>query len=478
MSVTDRLQALRAEAKQSRVMLNIGCLLDIPSGRYHEGKNGEMILSGGFPSLVGVAGQPNTFKSLLSHAINLIAMERYQPEISLVYDTENTITEERIKTLAKELTNLNIDELFDGENPKMSLIDTLLPGNTFFEELKDYGKARLGIKKSEMVETPFLNKDGSPIKTTRPAFIEIDSFSLLTVDALEELYDKSEIGDSSLNAEAMNGGRYKSQLMSQLPSLANRANFYMIMTAHVGKEIKMDKYAPAGKTLSYIPTTLKLKRVPENFSFLTGVTYYTSSPVAMQYKEDKMCEFPLSTKETHVGDTDLTKVTVTIWRSKAEASGRTFELVFSQRDGLQVGLSELNHLRNSKFRSVGKMTYKFAFGCTGKSAYDFSLELLPDTRVMRTTARRMFNENAKLKRAMSITAELNQMYCLWQLDEKYICSPAELREDLIKMGYDWDKLLETRGYWVFKEDKHPLPFLSTLDLLRMRTGEYKPKWYK
>ena len=46
------------------------------------------------------------------------------------------------------------------------------------------------------------------------------------------------------------------------------------------------------------------------------------------------------------------------------------------------------------------------------------------------------------------------------------------------MGYDWDKLLETRGYPLidnYNED-YP-PYLSTPDLLDMYLGKYHPWWY-
>ncbi len=36
------------QAPRLRPFLNIGCLMDIPTGRYYEGNNGEMILNGGW----------------------------------------------------------------------------------------------------------------------------------------------------------------------------------------------------------------------------------------------------------------------------------------------------------------------------------------------------------------------------------------------------------------------------------------------
>ena len=58
-----------------------------------------------------------------------------------------------------------------------------------------------------------------------------------------------------------------------------------------------------------------------------------------------------------------------------------------------------------------------------------------------------------------------------------LCTPKELYDALIQKGYDWNRLLETRGYWTFNNEQQALPFLSTMDLLRMRVGLYHPYWY-
>ena len=61
--------------------------------------------------------------------------------------------------------------------------------------------------------------------------------------------------------------------------------------------------------------------------------------------------------------------------------------------------------------------------------------------------------------------------------ENLLCTPKELYDDLIKLGYDWDILLNTRGWWTIdNETKELPPFLSTKDLLLMRTNEYTPYW--
>ena len=458
--------------------LNIGCLLDIPYGRYMEGVDGEMILNGGMPGFLGIAGEANTYKSQLAQAINLRVMERYDPHYAIIYDTESTSYIERWIALAEKLTTLDTDVVFDPENMKVGMSDGSLTGNRFFENLKTYINQKIDEKTSLMRDTPFIDKTGKTHRVLSPSTVALDSISSFSVDALDAIYDKNELGESGLNAVALNSARYKSQLISQLPSLAKRGSLYCTVNSHVGKEIKMEKYAPAGKTLAQIPTNLKFKNVSENFSFLTGITYYTFAPETLRYT-DKTCEWPLSTKETYEGDNDLQKVKVIALRGKGGPTGSVFELVYSQRDGLLIGLSELNHLKRKENRSIRGMDYKkIGFGLTGKDGYNFSLELYPDTVLRRTDFRRKWQEDPRLQRALTITTELQQLYSLWNLDEHYLCSPAQLRQDIIQLGYDWNRLLDSRGYWTFKDMKPQRPYLSTMDLLRMRVGEYTPKWYK
>jgi hypothetical protein len=107
--------------------------------------------------------------------------------------------------------------------------------------------------------------------------------------------------------------------------------------------------------------------------------------------------------------------------------------------------------------------------------------LLPDVSLQRTTLRKQINENYALRRALEITSEMLQMQYLFSpAGKQYLCTPEDLYNDLIAMGYDWDTLLnKTRGYWIFEEeDNNNLPFLSTMDLLRMRGGVYTPYWLK
>jgi hypothetical protein len=81
---------------------------------------------------------------------------------------------------------------------------------------------------------------------------------------------------------------------------------------------------------------------------------------------------------------------------------------------------------------------------------------------------------------MNITAELCMMRNLWHdMEEGLYCHPRELYNDITAKGYDWDLLMDTRGYWVPLEEEaqQKYPFLSSMDMLNIRAGAYHPYWY-
>lgn len=464
------------EDNMFKPLLNIGALMDIPTGSYYTGKHGESILSGGHATFVGVVGRGNTFKSMLSRYINLVTIARYDTELAILYDTEGNIQRERVKRLAKHIDGLNEEYVFDETNRKYSITDNRVYGDLFYERLKLLGKSRQARLSKITKKTPFVDINGNYKEALSPLLIEIDSISEFKTAKTADVFDKSKLGDSSNNMNAMTEARLKGQVISNFPNMGAINGYYITVTGHVGDKHQMEKFATNPKHLSFMKNNTAIKRASENFTFLTNHTWSCHNLKVLENKSDKTCEYPNPDKGTFVGDAELIKIYVTPWRSKSGSSGIPFQLVFSQNDGLQVSLSELNHLRENKSFKINGKNYEWGFGCEGSSVSKFKLEIYPQVVLTRTNVREKIKGDYKLRRAFTITSEMHQIFSLHTQYQQYVCTPAELYNDLVKMGYNWDQLLETRGYWVFNDSKEPRPFLSTLDLLKMRVGEYTPYW--
>lgn len=459
-----------------RPFLNLGCLFDIPTGSYKTGKHGESILNGGLAPITGIGGRGNTYKSTIAHFMTLRTLDRHGLAEAVVNDTEESLELDRLYHLCRWMPHIGGVPLQD-EGRLMLTAKTVMSGNKFFDEFRDYMKERKKDPKTHQKLTPFIDKEGKNIPAFVPVVSEVDSFSQMDIEALDKLYDAHEVGESGLNVEALKSAAAKSQMMMQLPGVTGMGGGYMILTAHVGDEHQLDPYAPPKKKLAFFKGSVKFKRVPENFTFLTNNCWYSISASVMLNQATKTPEFPRNKEDDMKGDTDLMRITVQNLRAKSGPTGLPMEIIASQRDGIHVGLTELNYLKDKDNKTDGYEKVGWGLGGHDKSYF---VELYPDVNLQRTTVRGKIDGDPLLQRALEITSEMCQMGNLWHhLPEGLLCTPKALRDDLEAKGYDWNLLLNTRGYWKFEEDVTPttLPFLSTMDLLRMRQGSYHPWWY-
>lgn len=452
------------QAPRLRPIFNLGCLFDIPTGRYYKGKHGEMILCAGLASFTGIAGRGNMGKSLIAHFMILRIMARYMTKANF-YDTETSMTLERLYQLAMQFPELMGEDL--AELKKLVLTDsTMVSGNKWFDKFRDMSILKKKEHKSLSRTMPFIDNHGQFIKCIVPHLFEIDSLSMFITDSVDAIYDKNEIGDASANTDALRSAAAKTQMLMQMPNLTAGANNLVIATAHAGDKHQLDQYAPDPKKLAHLKGKTVFKNVPEKFTFLTNNLWYCNSVSVLQNKATKAPEFPAGPEDNLEGDTDLNLLVMQNLRAKSGPTGMPFEVIYSQREGLLVGMTEFNYC---KF---------FKYGIGGHDRAYF-IELCPDITMQRTTVRGKIRDNPRLQRALEIQSEMCQMENLgFGQARGYLMEPKELYTKIKEMGYNWDELLETRGYWDFEENKNPKNFLSTLDILRMAKGEYVPYWYK
>lgn len=449
-----------------RPLLNLGCLMDIPTGRYRVGVHGESTLNGGLAHITGIGGAGNTFKSTLAHYMTLICVARHIKASAVVYDTEISLMMERLVELSWWM-----DEIGEGlieEIERVILGDkTTQSANEWFEAFKSFLAEKRKDPKNNRLKTPFLDKDGKQIEAPVPSLFEIDSLSQMDFDVVLTMQEKNEVGSSGMNMEAMKAASAKSQMLNQLPGIAGSSGAHVILTAHVGEEHQLDPMSPPKKKLAFLKQGIKFKNVPEKFTFLTNNCWYVTGSKPLQNQSTKGAEYPRTREDVMSGDTDLFIINVLNVRAKSGPTGMPIDIIVSQKEGILPSLSEFHYVKTNG---------RFGLGGHDRAYY---FELKPEVSMQRTTVRSKLREDYRLRRAAEITAEMCQMKNLWfDTDNDKHCSPAILYEDLKGLGYDWDILLNTRGWWAFEGcEPEDLPFLSTMDLLNMRKKEYHPWWY-
>ena len=452
-----------------KILINIGALFDIPTGSYITGSKGESILNGGLGQNTGIVGGGNNFKSTTLHYFMLSAANRMLATgdtAMTTYDTEVNISIDRLESMASKFEY--IPKYPITENMIWSITDkSLEPADRWYNDMLKYTTEKSKNKSAKVKYTAFKDPyENKPLEMTLPTFVEIDSLSEFEPEATVNMVEK-DIEDS--NTVFMKQGLFKTKVLSSLPRISHSSNTFFLLTAQIGEKIDMAtgpaKYQQPSKKLQHLKAGDTIKGVSGKFFYLLNNAWFAHTASVLKNAGTKLAEYPKDNKDTL--ETDLNIVRMTQLRSKSGPSGYTLELIVSQTDGILDYLTEFHHIKTN-----GK------FGLEGNDR-SYNIVFCPDIKLSRTTVRSKLVDNYKLRRAVNIASELLQLHKFQHnlANDGLLCTPEELYKELKEMGYDWDVLLDTRGWWAIDNySKKVRPFLSTMDLLKMRLGQYIPYW--
>lgn len=452
-----------------KLFINTGCLMDIPSGSFVVGLKGETIINGGLSHAEGILGGGNNFKSTLLYHRMLEAMDMVFEDYDTLasqYDTEINTSYDRIEHLASHYDHLP-SPLTYGDKPALMVTDkATIHANKWAENLMNYAEAKIKNKDDDITFDAFIDPiTRKPLVLKLPTFASIDSFTEFESEGGANMLS-GDMDNSDTNTHFMRQGLFKTKFLSQLPRLTTGANIYMCMVAHIGEKINMATgpamYNQPPKELQHLKQGIKPKGTTGKFYYLTTSCWMAHTASILKNQATKLSEYPIDTND--INSEDLNTVKLTQLRSKSGMSGYTIEVVVSQNDGVIPELTDFHFIKES-----GR------YGIVGSNIH-YSLILCPEISISRGTVRRKMDDNPRLRRAARLTADLLQLWIFHQRLEKegLLCKPDELYEDIKKLGYDWNVLLDTRSHWKIKQYAPGVPYLSILDLLKMRKGLYHP----
>ena len=451
---------------EARSFLNIGFPFTIATGSIKRGYRGEPICNGGMQHFTGVAGAANLYKSTIAHGMHLAMQKQYYEFFtSMLYDTEPpSCSFERMAMLGRRF-GLTEDDI----RAKLFLTDsTVMMGNKWFKAFRDWNTAKSERSKKERLTLPWPDRNGKPITVPYPDGVEVDSLSMMQLDVVEKIFDENEVGDSGANIEAMKGQAAKTQMIIQIPTLITGTNTFLTMTAHIGKTYQLDPRTPPTRYLTFLKSEAKLKNVPEKFTFLTNNLWMATGGTVLKNATTKAPEFPRGPEDDLTGDTDLMVIALVNLRAKNGPSGLPVEIVVSQNEGWDEGLSALLYLRQYKDKAFGEGP-GWGMGGHDRSYY---LDLYPECKLQRTTVRGKMEEDRRLKRAMVLSAEICQIRNIWHhIPKDKIPTMAELYTKLKEKGYSWDKILDSRPWWSFDEQKLEKNYCWGMTLIEIYNGE-------
>jgi hypothetical protein len=453
-----------------RPSYNVGAGLDIPTGTWLRGKYGESILNGGAGALTGFVGIGNQYKTtMVEYEIGQI-FARYIVRLdngqALSYDTESNKSESRLSHIVGQLEGITPDNN-PVTNAKWIITDKgKALGDEFHEQYKQLVADKLKNRDKLLMATPFLDRDGSNFKDLIPTPVCVDSMSEFETTDVADMKEENALGEKGGNTIFMRQGLAKMRMFTELPRLIDQGNTPYFMTAHIGKYIAMDPHAPQPKKLQFLKNGDVVKGVSDKFFFSTTAAWQCTNASPYNNDGSKGPEYPADSSDNMKMDTDLMSVTITLLRNKYGRSGLTHVVMVSQELGVLPSLTEFHYI---------KTVDRFGFATANTQNYE--LVLCPEIKLSRTTIRTKIAKHPELRRALNILSEMLQTIQLTTDKEGVFCTPQQLHDDLVAMGYDWPTLLATRGWWTYDNDKHPVPFLSSMDLLRMRRGLYVPYWW-
>lgn len=460
-----------------RIAINIGAGFDVLNGSYVRGTRGERILNGGFGHTFLVGGKQNQGKTKVLQYATAKFLRHFPGGTAFVTDTEMTSTFQAWQSFFeynKSVAMLIGRDPLDLEQPRIELADssnyeTL---DAWWDEIKLRQDEMLKNKKL-LLETPFQDRDGSAMKIIHPTINFLDSITDAHGKGTDSVMEDTELTDSKANTLHLNDSREKTRLFMEMIPRCQRTYNYSLMSAHVSKNVNMGSMTPVSKQYAALPQDIKLSGIPNKALYKTSASLYISAFETLQMSSsDKTPRYPLNDFEKgNTSSTDVKRITLSMLRAKGGGgSETTLDIIYSQSLGVLEGLSN--------FHRCFAAPNNFGMTVSGQ-VQTFAMDLYPEVKFNRFNVRKLLDEDVKLARACEITSDL-LLLRRFSTDpevQNYWVTPAELRKGLEAKGYDWNELLETRGWWTMCIYEPHLPnFLSTLDLLRMNAGLYTPYW--
>lgn len=466
----------RSTAKKTEAMLliNLRALRDIPTASFVKGARGETIVNGGLGPTWAIVGKGNNYKTTLMDDCSFTALSHIRETHDTYgeqYDTEVNVEIFKKNERASTYPNMGDNPVFEDES--FIITDkTKVTSDAWYREQKDYFAEKMKDTKNMAKYTAFKDPyTKKPLVKLLPTLVSIDSLSEFEDSRTMKMLEDKDLEDGKDNMMFARLSLFKTKVLSEVPRLAAKSNTLFLATAHVVEknDYSGNPRAFPSKSLQFLKHNEKIKGVSNNFFFLLTSAWYAHTASVLINKTDKLPEFPRNSDD--LSETDLNTVKLTNLRNKTGPSGFTIEMLVSQTEGLQHALTEFYFLKTNR--------HKPRFGIGGDKT-NFYMELLPNVKLNRKKLRTKIRENPKLDRVMQITAEMLQLSIFHPAYvEKRMCTPKELYEDLLEKGYDWDLLLDSRPQWLIDQyNKKSKPYLSTIDLLDMRQGDYVPYWYE
>lgn len=451
-------------------IFNTGTLFDLEAGKPAEGENGETLVAGGFGSYItGVQGKGNVFKTTTMLSLLMNSLDIYPDSNLIILDTEGSIVTDLMR-LARFSHRSGIEPLKNIHPLLGSQYDVA----SFFELLMKIIDERERMDRDQLyIESPYVNLETKKRTWVRkPLYVFIDSFSEIGSKEAQEIIDKDGLTGGKFNTIHLVTGNKKSTLFQQLRSLSEKYEICVILSSQLGENFQLDPFAPKTKQLGEMKMNEKSKGTSSKYNFLVHVLLQIMT--ATPYFSDAQKTETKYPYDQFTMPKDLFEIYAKFVRTKVNMTGNDIaKFVFSQRNGLNTHLTNLDYLKDSYYPSVNSTTKPVPyFGLTPPNGSILASKLLPDIKFNRKQIRKLAEEKYEVGRALEICSHLHYVQTNWSeyIRDKYpnFITPDMLRDHLESnaSSIKVQDVLNSRSYWTYdKENKRP--FMNIFKIMDM-----------
>ena len=437
--------------------LNTSTALDILTGVFELGENNKYYLNGGLPFMFGIGGRGGFYKSTVLESILVSCLYNYPYTEAYKIDTENNslAPKKRMKNMCiyRYGPEFDADALLD----RLKVTNISTTSSAEFEELiKNICKYKEAHKKDLLVETPFLDKNGEPLKMWIPTFLIIDSLTLFVSSSEVDKSSTVSAESKDRNMDALRDGMFKRRLLMEWSRISCKYGIYFLLSAQVDDSYVADEYSRPEKQNQYTKLNDRFKGVGPMWEFLTNTLLQNFSPSPVTSSTDK--KLPEYSSDG-AGLVEINELTTRILRCKTSPGGTIVPMLASQNYGVLPGLTYYHYLKKNG-------DFGFNVGGVGKvNRYNM---LMPDVLLKRQNVIDVLRNNHELNRALEIMFQLKWIIDFWNTASFPFDIPktAELFVEKIAAGSDLtiSDIVNSRGYWTY-DKSNDRPYLSIFDIL-------------
>jgi hypothetical protein len=320
--------------------------------------------------------------------------------------------------------------------------------NNTFKLINDIAMQKKDNPKEWQIDSPFIDPfTGKQAKAWIPHIIFTDSLTAMFTDEEIDMLLDSGIGTGKAKTYAMANGNAKAVFIGAVRRYAELYGMCFLMTAQIGDKIEMDHF-PSAKESPFMKQKDKAKGASAIFKTLCSNLFQMISCKVLKDGDDP--HYPFRNSPTD----DVQEVTVQLIRTKTIGSGPATPIITSQEYGLLDSVTNFHYLKLNN-------------GLLGNNRKQ-QAPLLPDVTISRNTVREQTLENAQLRRALEISAQLcyiKHHWCTNKIPLNFNISDEDMLKKLTEKKM-LDRVLNSRGYWTYDENNKQ-EYFACLDLLQM-----------